>query len=305
MNGRCHWLLRAIFPLLALGACAPKPAEQHATLDPSRLQRVACIAVFSFENLTTTPLAGDVTADLLGSALFMQGKVGLRDRQQVARFLQQRGVILPRSPGIAEVTLFGDMIGADAVFIGSVSEYSPYGRADRLEDTGPIAAFNVKLVDVRTGSVLYSSDHIRPSQDLFSFQREPLTALTMVAMNSIATDIHPRVSPNAHRDTCPNVPELSLTSAASKVVSTNLPSARNSPPTDDKIVIVKTQAGISIPFSIERPRKIFFQSDSKALSASTKQVLAIVSAVLEQHKDLSLVIEGHIASPTPTGNPTG
>lgn len=129
---------------------ARSPANVYVSPDAQRVQRVA---VLPFR--AATELIGASVSDLFVTELMKTGRYELIERGQLANVLGETDVQLS---GLTQgqVIQLGRMAGADAVVVGTVTEYEMAARSGR---TAPVVGVSVRLVDATTSKVLWSVDH--------------------------------------------------------------------------------------------------------------------------------------------------
>jgi curli biogenesis system outer membrane secretion channel CsgG len=110
------------------------------------------VAVMPFK--AETELIGSAVSDQVVTELLRTGRYELIERSQMARVLGEQELALAGlSAGrAAEV---GAMLGADGVVIGTVAEYGKIAAGGK---TYPSVAIACRLIDTRTGKVIWSAD---------------------------------------------------------------------------------------------------------------------------------------------------
>ncbi len=136
------------------------------------------VAVMPFR--AATELIGTSVSDLFVTELMKIGRYELIERGQLANVLGETDVQLS---GLTQgqAVQVGRMAGADAVVIGTVSEYENIAQGGR---TLPVVGISVRLIDTTTGKVLWSVDHAgrgrggeTPAQQARVIVRDIVTAL--------------------------------------------------------------------------------------------------------------------------------
>jgi len=74
----------------------------------------------------------------------------------------------------------GAILGLDGVFIGSVSEYWYRVRLEETREEEPAVGFNVRLIDTKTGAVVWASSCSRSSYSIFVYQRDSLNRVAQI-----------------------------------------------------------------------------------------------------------------------------
>jgi TolB-like protein len=87
-------------------------------------RQIKRIAVLPFENLTREPAAGDVVTDELNLQLGKLGVFDLVERAKIEELFREQDVDTLRFD-MSTVVKIGKMLGAQAVILGSVTDFSP------------------------------------------------------------------------------------------------------------------------------------------------------------------------------------
>ncbi len=177
--------------ILVLGALALSlPACGHFyqrsyVLSPESLHAVKTIAVTPFENLSPYGEAGKILADLFSQELSKLQTVTVVDRSLVERRVKERNFKLGKTIDRSTAKDIGGMMGTDAVLIGSVTEYS-YQTQPGVRQSEPAVGFSVRLVDARSGAVLWAASVSRSSYDVLTLERDPVNK---VAQDAVAAEV--------------------------------------------------------------------------------------------------------------------
>ena len=130
-----------MLPCLLLGACQnsgiPASAVTSATMPR--------IAVLPFDNLSSDPNAGLVVMSSLQTALAQKKANMVTPGEVREKLMPYEGSYLPPKK-------LGEILNADAVICGDVSEYRyVYGTGEQ-----PSISYNVRIVNVKTGALMWS-----------------------------------------------------------------------------------------------------------------------------------------------------
>ncbi len=133
---------------LHLGACTA--ANQSIVYQEQGFsgEKYRCIVVPPFENLSRTGSAGLAMADFVAQAL-QSGPYKVINRQEV-QLLNDNTALLNEGLDPGRAIELGKRLGADAVVIGTVSDYWY-----RSLDAKPEITLNLRIVDVWTEKVVY------------------------------------------------------------------------------------------------------------------------------------------------------
>ncbi len=112
---------------------------------------VRTVAIMPFQ--APTELIGTSVSDLFVTEILRSGRYQLVERSQLSKVLQETEVGLSGLTDSRAVEL-GKMLGAEGVIVGSVDEY---GTIARKGQTYPVVGLSVRLIDTRTGSVMWSA----------------------------------------------------------------------------------------------------------------------------------------------------
>lgn len=151
-------------PILALvsvlaGCASPSGySSGSGTDDPSLyVSREAAdidkVAILPFKAATT--LIGTSVSDMFVTELMKMNRYELVERSQMSGVLGETEVALSGLTS-GQAAQLGQMVGANGVIIGTVSEYEMVAMGGR---TYPVAGISVRLIDSSTGKILWSIDH--------------------------------------------------------------------------------------------------------------------------------------------------
>ncbi|MDD5223820.1 MAG: LPS assembly lipoprotein LptE [bacterium] len=146
-NGKLSILTLAVF-FLGCGY------SLRQTLPPTEvdLAQIKTVAVAPFTNLTSTKDAQKVIVELLVQSLFGGGKYSVVANDSVLKAVPKAAPngIIDRT----QAQKLGQSLKADAVIIGTVSEYWYQEEQKYYPDREPAVGITARLVDVRSGAVI-------------------------------------------------------------------------------------------------------------------------------------------------------
>lgn len=151
MNAFCRICVLAL-ALLLLSACSNSYRNTYIQSDKIKQRRT--VAVLPLVNLTPQPQAGRIVGDILTTELYMVPQLEIIERTQMIDQLladAEADVEFAMDKMVAQRA--GQQLGVDAVVYGSVSEF----RYKRGLDQSPAVGVNVRMLDVKTGEVLWAS----------------------------------------------------------------------------------------------------------------------------------------------------
>ena len=111
------------------------------------------IAVMPFR--AATELVGSSVSDLWVTELLQMGRYDVMERSQMSAVLGETEVSLSGLTS-GQAAQVGQMIGAEAVVLGTVSEYEKVAMGGR---TYPVVGISARMIDAQTGRILWSVDY--------------------------------------------------------------------------------------------------------------------------------------------------
>lgn len=155
-----NWLIP--LPLLALlaGCAAPGGSTSGGagTGEPNvyvarEALDIAKVGILPFKAATT--LIGGSVSDQFVTEMMKQTRYELVERAQMSGVLGETEVALSGLTA-GQAAQLGQMAGAQAVIIGTVSEYETVALGGR---SYPVVGITIRLIDCGTGKILWSVDH--------------------------------------------------------------------------------------------------------------------------------------------------
>ena len=140
------------------------------------------VAVLPFENMTKFYEAGKIVSDLLGTELYISGRFKVMERTEAVAICAEEGIRIPEAMDAGYAQTLGEKLGVDGVFIGSVSEYWYRIYREEDEEVEPAVGINARLVNVKTGDVVWSASITRSSYDLLMTQKDPLNRIAQLSV---------------------------------------------------------------------------------------------------------------------------
>lgn len=111
------------------------------------------VGILPFKAATT--LIGASVSDIFVTELMKMNRYELVERSQMSGVLGETEVGLSGLTA-GQAAQLGQMIGANGVIVGTVSEYETVAMGGR---TYPVVGISVRLIDSSTGKILWSIDH--------------------------------------------------------------------------------------------------------------------------------------------------
>ncbi len=157
-----YYVRSFVLPVCLLAGCAsPTGPAAHfrgtgesanVVIRPGH-ESVRCVAVLPFR--APTELNGNAVSDMFVTQILKMQKYDLIERSQLANVLGEAEVSLSGLTA-GQAAQIGLMAGADAVIIGTVSEYETVAyRGNSL----PVVGVSVRMIDANSGRILWSIDH--------------------------------------------------------------------------------------------------------------------------------------------------
>lgn len=167
MKKRICWIVPALVLGFSLAGCVTDPDVAYFLNAPSGanifVARVAVdvekVAIMPFK--AATELIGSSISDMLVTEISRTRRYTLVERSQMAKVLGEAELSLA-GLSEAEAIKAGTMLGADAVIIGTVDEYGTVAQGGR---TYPVVGISIRLIECRSGKVLWSADLARRADE--------------------------------------------------------------------------------------------------------------------------------------------
>jgi hypothetical protein len=176
----------AILLLLACSGCAGTASNvvyRNPNMDFGAIQTVA---VMPFNNLTRETLAGERVRDAFMTMLQATGGVYVIPPGEVARGVSRVSLERPAAPSPEEVTKFAKIVGADAVFTGTVKEYGEVRSGTAVAN---VVSVSLQMLEAQTGKIVWSASStkggVTASDRLFGGGGEPMNGTTQKAVDDL------------------------------------------------------------------------------------------------------------------------
>lgn len=160
-------VLGALLLALCMGGCATHPLDQYfGEPDPkvnvtlnAGAARVEKLAVMPFK--ASTELIGASVSDMFVTELLRLNRFTLVERSQMEKVLNETEVQLS---GLSETkaVAVGNMLGADAVLVGTVDEY---GTVARRKHALPVVGISMRIIDCHSGQLLATAGYAGKAED--------------------------------------------------------------------------------------------------------------------------------------------
>jgi hypothetical protein len=152
--------------LLLLAGCATGGSDAYFRSTRSAANVYVAPVATSIEKVAIMPfkapteLIGASVSDMFVTELLRAGRYTLVERSQMANVLSESELALA---GLSEkkAVEVGNMLGADAVIIGTVDEYGTVAKGGR---TIPVVGIALRMIDCQSGKVMWSADLARRAE---------------------------------------------------------------------------------------------------------------------------------------------
>ena len=126
--------------------------DANVYVSPSAGGNISKVAIMPFK--APTELIGNSVSDMFVTEMLRAGRYELVERNQMANVLNESEMALS---GLSEskAVEVGNMLGADGVIIGTVSEYETVAQRGRAF---PVVGVSARLIDCKTGKIVWSVD---------------------------------------------------------------------------------------------------------------------------------------------------
>ena len=164
MNIVRKMIILIIGALLALSGCSKAPIRGFVKpgLTVSPMRPVETIAVFPFDNISGHPDASKKVGNLLLTELVRTELFTIADTGEVENSLRRMRIRTTAEMDLEKLREIGERLKVEAVIVGSVDEYEL--RQDRT-GTVPVIGINARMLDTRTGEILWTVSHTRDGND--------------------------------------------------------------------------------------------------------------------------------------------
>ncbi len=144
--------------LCLLAGCATNSGTGGKYREPSVFvaaehPEVRCVAVMPFQ--AEMQLIGASISDMFVTEMMRFGRYEFIERGQLDNVLGETEISLSGLTS-GQAAQVGQMLGADAVVVGTVSEY---GTVAQRGHTLPVAGINVRMIESNSGRILWSVDN--------------------------------------------------------------------------------------------------------------------------------------------------
>ncbi len=163
-DGRCAVGVRAGFLCLAVWVAGCASVDEAYFLDTDTkanvfvapgMPQIKKIAIMPFK--APTELLGGSVADIFVTEMLRAGRYDVLERSRMAQVLSESELALA-GVSAAKAAEIGAMMGADAVVVGTVDEYS---RVKHGWHEYSLIGMTARLIDCKSGQVVWSVDLVK------------------------------------------------------------------------------------------------------------------------------------------------
>ena len=161
-HNRSVFLIITLAFAALLSACSlPMPdAYVREDYDASMIRK---IAVFPFHNRTKAREASKVVTAAFMERLVEEGRFQVEFPGNITSFLVSERIIVRTGLDLDAIKLMGKRLGVDVVILGEVDEF--VGSGEKKRDVIPVVSISARMVDARTGRVLWMAQLRRTGDD--------------------------------------------------------------------------------------------------------------------------------------------
>jgi TolB-like protein len=186
----------AVIPLFLGGCCCGKSGNAahfseavegvNIFVDAGLDHTITRVAVLPFKG--PTDLIGTAVSDMFITEVLRYGRYTLVERSQISKVLGETELALA-GVSSARAMDVGQMTGADGVIIGTVYEYEQIAYKGNKY---PAAGINVRLIDSKSGKIVWSADYASRGEDrassLSQHARQVVHAICSTLYQKVGTE---------------------------------------------------------------------------------------------------------------------
>ena len=121
------------------------------------------VAIFSFHNNTMIAEASKIVTGAFVASLVKTKKFKVEFPGNIKSFLVNERIIVRTGVDLDTIKRMGRRLGVDAVIMGRIEEF--VGMEEKKKGVIPVVSISSRLVDVRTGKILWMAQHRRTGDD--------------------------------------------------------------------------------------------------------------------------------------------
>lgn len=136
------------------------------------------VGVLPFVNESGRRGAGEIVTNTFVTVIFKSKIFQVEEKGNIDRFLTQEKLKTINTISLEQLRRLGERMKIDAVFIGTVEEFTGGDQGERLAT--PAVTIRVRLVDTRSGRILWTALNRRTGDDY-------ITAFDIGRINSVSS----------------------------------------------------------------------------------------------------------------------
>ena len=121
------------------------------------------VAIFSFHNNTMIAEASKIVTGAFVASLVKTKKFNVEFPGNIKSFLVSERIIVRTGVDLDTIKRMGRRLGVDAVIMGRIEEF--VGMEEKKRGVIPVVSISSRMVDVRTGKILWMAQHRRTGDD--------------------------------------------------------------------------------------------------------------------------------------------
>jgi hypothetical protein len=121
------------------------------------------VAIFSFHNNTMIAEASKIVTGAFVASLVKMRKFNVEFPGNIRSFLVNKRIIVRTGIDLNTIKLMGKRLGVDAVIMVRIEEF--VGMEEKIRGVIPVVSISARLVDVRSGKILWMAQHRRTGDD--------------------------------------------------------------------------------------------------------------------------------------------
>ena len=121
------------------------------------------VAIFSFHNNTMIAEASKIVTGAFVASLVKTKKFNVEFPGNIKSFLVSERIIVRTGVDLDTIRRMGRRLGVDAVIMGRIEEF--VGMEEKKRGVIPVVSISSRMVDVRTGKILWMAQHRRTGDD--------------------------------------------------------------------------------------------------------------------------------------------
>ena len=149
--------------LESISACSSATAPYAYVRKNHDQPAVKKVAIFSFHNNTMIAEASKIVTGAFVASLVKMKKFKVEFPGNIKSFLVSERIIVRTGVDLNTIGLMGRRLGVDAVIMGRIEEF--VGMEKRKRGVIPVVSISARMVDVRTGKILWMAQHRRTGDD--------------------------------------------------------------------------------------------------------------------------------------------